>query len=72
MAPPLRIDIITVFPGMLDGFFAESMIKRAVRFEAVELRTVDLRNFTQDARRTVDDRPYGGGARDDSEARAAI
>ncbi len=61
MAPPLRIDVITVFPGMLDGFFAESMIRRAVRFGAVDVKTVDPRDFSQDARRTVDDRPYGGG-----------
>jgi len=61
MATPLRIDVITVFPGMLAGFFAESMIKRAVNFKAVELRTIDLRDYSQDVRRTVDDRPYGGG-----------
>ncbi len=61
MATPLRIDVITVFPAMLDGFFSESMLKRAVRFGAVDLRMVDLRDFSQDARRTVDDRPYGGG-----------
>lgn len=61
MAAPLRIDVITVFPGMLDGFFAESMIRRAVRFGVVDLKTVDPRDFSQDARRTVDDRPYGGG-----------
>jgi tRNA (guanine37-N1)-methyltransferase len=61
MATPLRIDVITVFPGMLAGFLAESMIKRAVAFKAVELRTIDLRDFTEDVRRTVDDRPYGGG-----------
>ncbi len=61
MATPLRIDVITVFPAMLDGFFSESMLKRAVRFGAVDLRMVDPRDFSQDARRTVDDRPYGGG-----------
>jgi tRNA (guanine37-N1)-methyltransferase len=61
MATPLRIDVITLFPSMLAGFFAESMIKRAVSFKAVELRTIDLRDYSQDVRRTVDDRPYGGG-----------
>jgi len=61
MTTPLRIDVITVFPGMLGGFFSESMIKRAARSGAVDLRTVDLRDFSRDARRTVDDRPYGGG-----------
>ena len=61
MATPLHIDVITRFPSMLAGFFAESMIKRAVSFKAVELRTIDLRDYSQDVRRTVDDRPYGGG-----------
>ncbi|MBO7653489.1 MAG: tRNA (guanosine(37)-N1)-methyltransferase TrmD [Kiritimatiellae bacterium] len=57
----MRVDVVTVFPGMLRGFLEESMLKRAVRMGAVVFRTVDLRDFAQDARRTVDDRPYGGG-----------
>lgn len=61
MGEPLRIDIITLFPGMLKGFLEESMLKRAVRFGAAAIRAVDLRDFTHDARRTADDRPYGGG-----------
>lgn len=61
MGDTLRIDVITVFPGMLRGFLEESMLKRAVRLGAVDLHVVDLRDFAQDARRTVDDRPYGGG-----------
>lgn len=61
MSDPLRIDVLTVFPGMLRGFFEESMLSRAVRMGAVVFRTVDLRDFAHDARRTADDRPYGGG-----------
>jgi len=61
MGETLRIDVITVFPGMLRGFLEESMLKRAVRLGAVDLHVVDLRDFAQDARRTADDRPYGGG-----------
>ncbi len=61
MGGPLRIDVLTVFPGMLRGFFEESILKRAARQGAVVLRTVDLRDFAHDARRTADDRPYGGG-----------
>lgn len=61
MDAPLNIDVLTVFPGMLRGFFEESMLRRAVRQGAVVLRTVDLRDFAHDARRTADDRPYGGG-----------
>jgi tRNA (guanine37-N1)-methyltransferase len=62
MRAPLRIDVITIFPGMLRGFLDESMLKRAVRLGAVAFRTIDLRDFAQDRRRTADDRPYGGGA----------
>ncbi|MCL1887340.1 MAG: tRNA (guanosine(37)-N1)-methyltransferase TrmD [Kiritimatiellaeota bacterium] len=57
----MRIDILTVFPNMLKGFLEESMVKRAARMGAVEIRVADLRDFAQDARRTTDDRPFGGG-----------
>ncbi len=61
MDGPLLIDVLTVFPGMLRGFLEESMLKRAAQQGAVVFRTVDLRDFAHDARRTADDRPYGGG-----------
>ncbi|MFU8779850.1 MAG: tRNA (guanosine(37)-N1)-methyltransferase TrmD [Kiritimatiellia bacterium] len=57
----MRIDVLTVFPAMLDGFIRESMLKRAVQLGKVTLNTVDLRDYTQDVHRTTDDRPYGGG-----------
>lgn len=57
----MRIDIITIFPGMLDGFLKESMLKRASASGKVEFNTIDLRTFTTDVHRTTDDRPYGGG-----------
>jgi tRNA (guanine37-N1)-methyltransferase len=57
----LQIDVITVFPGMLRGFLEESMLKRAAAMGAVQFRTVNLRDFAHDARRTADDKPYGGG-----------
>jgi tRNA (guanine37-N1)-methyltransferase len=57
----MQIDVLTVFPAMLDGFIRESMLKRAVSLGKVRLNTVDLRDFTQDAHRTTDTRPYGGG-----------
>lgn len=60
--PPLRIDILTVFPGMIKGFVEESILKRASAMGAVEIRAIDVRDFTHDARGTVDDKPYGGGA----------
>ncbi len=55
------IDLITIFPGILDGPFRESMIKRAVEQNLVEINVVDLRHYTVDRHRQVDDTPYGGG-----------
>lgn len=57
----LQIDVITIFPGMLEGFLGESMLKRAARAGAVRFRLVNLRDFATDKHRTTDDRPYGGG-----------
>jgi tRNA (guanine37-N1)-methyltransferase len=61
MEGALQIDVITIFPGMLDGFLGESMLKRAAKAGAVRFRTVNLRDFTTDKHHTTDDRPYGGG-----------
>lgn len=57
----MKIDIITIFPQMLDGFLGESMMKRAVANKHVEFNRIDLRDFTTDRHRTTDDRPFGGG-----------
>jgi len=60
--PAFRIDIITLFPGMFDGPLSESIVKRARAAGLVEIAFVDPRDFTEDRHRTVDDRPFGGGA----------
>lgn len=57
----MQIDIITLFPEIFFGPFAESIIGRAVKQNLVDIRTVDLRKYTHDNRKTVDDKPYGGG-----------
>ena len=57
----MRIDIITLFPGMFRGPFDESIVARARTQGLVQINLVDLRDFTHDAHRTVDDKPYGGG-----------
>lgn len=57
----MKIDILTVFPEMFRGFLGESMIARAGRAGKALIRTVDLRDFSRDQRRTVDDKPYSGG-----------
>ena len=57
----MRIDLLTIFPEVFFGPFAESVIARAVKNKIVEINTVNLRDFTHDRHRSVDDRPYGGG-----------
>lgn len=57
----MRIDVITIFPEMLDGFLRASMMKRAIQKGALDLRTVNLRDFATDRHQTTDDRPFGGG-----------
>jgi tRNA (guanine37-N1)-methyltransferase len=61
MSAPLQIDLVSLFPRMLDGVLGESMLKRAAASGAAAFRNVDLRAFTSDRHRTADDRPFGGG-----------
>ena len=58
----MKIDIITIFPKMFDGVFQESIIKRAQAKRKVSIRVHDLRDYTLDKHRKVDDRPFGGGS----------
>jgi tRNA (guanine37-N1)-methyltransferase len=60
--PTLRIDIFTLFPGMFEGVFGESIIKRAQAKGLIEISVHDIRDWTHDRHRTADDTPYGGGA----------
>lgn len=57
----LRVDVITIFPGILAPFLEEAMVGIARRQGRVEIETHDLRAWTEDRHRTVDDAPYGGG-----------
>jgi tRNA (guanine37-N1)-methyltransferase len=57
----MRIDIITIFPKMFSPILSESIIKRAQKKGRVEIFIHDLRDFTPDKHRKVDDRPFGGG-----------
>ncbi len=58
----MRITILTLFPQMFDGFLTNSIIKRAIAKEAVELKIIDIRTFTNDKYGRVDSAPVGGGA----------
>ncbi len=57
----MKIDILTLFPKMFTGPFDESIVKRAQEKKLVEINIHDLRKWSKDKRRTVDDRPFGGG-----------
>jgi tRNA (guanine37-N1)-methyltransferase len=57
----LQIDIITIFPNIYFGPFNESIIGRARKNNLVDINTVNLRDYTTDRHRSVDDTPYGGG-----------
>ena len=58
----MKIDILTLFPNMFDGVFEESIIKRAIDTNKVEINLIDFREYTDDPHNKVDDTPYGGGA----------
>jgi tRNA (guanine37-N1)-methyltransferase len=57
----MRFDILTIFPDFFTSIFEYGVVKRAQANGLVEIATHDLRSFTHDRHRTVDDRPFGGG-----------
>ena len=58
----MRIDILTVLPGLLQGPFSESIVKRGIEKGLVEVHLHDIRNFSKDKHKKVDDTPFGGAA----------
>jgi tRNA (guanine37-N1)-methyltransferase len=58
----LRVNVVTLFPGVFEVPLATSIVGRAATKGLVEYRVVDLRDYTHDRHKTVDDYPYGGGA----------
>ena len=57
----MKIDILTLFPNMFDGFKTESIIKRAIEKEKVEINIIDIRDYTPYKNNQVDDYQFGGG-----------
>src|SRR5262249_46392849 len=57
----MLFDVITIFPAFFTGPFDHGVIRRARETGLIEIRVHDLRDFTSDRHRTVDDRPFGGG-----------
>lgn len=58
----MKIDILTLFPNMFDGFLSESIIKRAIESNKVKINIHDIRDYSKDSHKKVDDYSYGGGA----------
>ncbi len=57
----MRIDVITAFPKIVQEPLNESILKQAQQRVGLRINILDLRNFTTDKHRTIDDTPYGGG-----------
>ena len=57
----ITFDIITIFPGIFNSYLKESFIKKAQEKGKIKINIHDLRKYTRDRHKTVDDRPYGGG-----------
>ena len=59
---PLQIDVLTLFPRMLNGFLAESILGKAIDAKLLDVSVHDVRAWCTDKHHTADDRPFGGGA----------
>lgn len=58
----MKIDLITLFPGMIRGYLEESMLGRAAKAGLLEIRVHNLRDWAEGKHKVTDDRPFGGGA----------
>ena len=58
----MRVDVFTIFPGIVNGFCSESLLGKSRENGLLDLRCHDVREHTSDVHRTVDDAPFGGGA----------
>ena len=58
----IKFEVVTIFPNLFENFLNESLLARAQKKKLLQIKTHDLRKWTNDKHKTVDDRPYGGGA----------
>ncbi len=58
----MRFDVLTIFPEIIESYISVSIIKRAIQRGVIEVRVHNIRDYTTDKHRQVDDYPYGGGA----------
>ena len=61
MTPPFHFDVLTLFPGIFEGFLSESVLKNALDSEKIRIRLHNMRDWADDKHSTMDDRPFGGG-----------
>ena len=61
MTSPLHFDILTLFPGIFDGFLSESVLKNALEAKKFRIDIHNMRDWADDKHATMDDRPFGGG-----------
>lgn len=57
----IKFNILTIFPNIFDSYFNESIIRRAKEKKKIKIDIINIRDFTKDKHKSVDDRPYGGG-----------
>lgn len=62
MWPRMDFTVVTIFPGMFDGFAGHGIMRRAAESGRITIRAVDIRDFAEGRHRVTDDRPYGGGS----------
>ena len=58
----MKYTVLTLFPEIIDAFFANSIMAKAIKREIIEYQSVNIRDFATDKHKTCDDAPYGGGA----------
>lgn len=58
----MKFKLLSIFPNILDSYLDDSIIKRAIDYKIIDVTKFNLRDWTHDRHRTVDDTPYGGGA----------
>lgn len=57
----MRVDVLTLFPGIFDGYLQQSLLKLAIQRGLVDIRLWNIRDYSADKHQKVDDRPFGGG-----------
>lgn len=57
----MRFDVLTLFPDMFPGYLGQSLLKLAIERGLVEVNLVNIRDYSTDKHKSVDDRPFGGG-----------